>query len=180
MVYGVDAEGSIGENAQLIIAARVQDLLDCEGCVQFPEKVNDLHRMRIAAKRMRYTLEIFEPALGKAVTAAIQAMKEVQELLGAIHDLDVLVPVLVDELRRVLRPGEQADTWQSVDYVGAVGLANLCRRKHAQRRALHRQFVRAWRQLRKSGVLERLCGPEIAKSAREEHDAVVPAVQDGV
>ena len=159
IVYGVDPDGSIAENAHLIIAARVHELVECEGCVRYPEKVNELHRMRIAAKRLRYTLEIFEPAIGKVVTGAIQAMKEVQELLGAIHDLDVMTPVLVDELRRTLRPGEQPETWQSVDYGGAVGLATLCRRKHAQRRTLHRQFVRAWRQLRKSGVLDALCGP---------------------
>ncbi|NLI01264.1 MAG: CHAD domain-containing protein [Chthonomonadales bacterium] len=173
IVYGVDPDGTIADNAQLIIAARVHELIECEGCVRHPEQVVELHRMRIAAKRLRYTLEIFEPALGKAVLGAIQAMKEVQELLGAIHDLDVLTPLLVDELRRVLRPGEQAETWQSVDYAGAVGLASLCRRKHAQRRSLHRQFVRAWRQLRKTGVLDELCGGETTRPAQEVSHALV-------
>jgi CHAD domain-containing protein/HD superfamily phosphodiesterase len=45
------------------------------------------HRLRIGAKRLRYTVENFLPALHDAW---IDDLKELQDLLGEVHDLDVL------------------------------------------------------------------------------------------
>ncbi|MBM3493943.1 MAG: CHAD domain-containing protein [Armatimonadetes bacterium] len=167
VVHGVDPSGTIADNAAIIICSRVQDLLEWERWIREPERVAELHRMRIAAKRLRYTLELFEPIVGKPVSAAIESMKEVQELLGSIHDLDVVTPLLVTDLRRALRMGRRCETWLSVDYCGVAGLATLCRAKFARRRAQHRRFVAAWRQLRKSGVLDALCRPDLCSRGQQ-------------
>ena len=47
--------------------------------------------MRISAKRLRYTLELFRPQFGKAGERQIERVKTVQELLGTLHDHDVRI-----------------------------------------------------------------------------------------
>jgi len=48
-----------------------------------------LHELRIACKHLRYTLELFEPALGKEAADVIKRVKAMQEHLGNLHDTDV-------------------------------------------------------------------------------------------
>ena len=48
--------------------------------------------MRIAAKRLRYVLEITESCFGEEAVAARRAVKELQSVLGDIHDCDVMLP----------------------------------------------------------------------------------------
>jgi CHAD domain-containing protein len=48
-----------------------------------------LHRVRLAAKQMRYTLELFRPCYGPALEARIEALRELQQILGEINDCSV-------------------------------------------------------------------------------------------
>ncbi len=48
-----------------------------------------LHAMRIAAKRLRYTVEAFIPCFGTALEEKIEVVKLLQEQLGQLHDSDV-------------------------------------------------------------------------------------------
>ena len=56
-----------------------------------PEDIPGHHQLRIDAKKLRYTLEICDPAYDKQLASAIKAVKRVQSLLGDIHDCDVWV-----------------------------------------------------------------------------------------
>jgi len=54
----------------------------------------DLHRLRIAVKKYRYTLELMnELGLGR-YARAIGAARRIQEQLGRLHDVDVLLALL--------------------------------------------------------------------------------------
>ena len=53
-----------------------------------------LHELRIACKHLRYTLELFEPALPDTVQAVTSLVKEMQEHLGDLHDADVALVYL--------------------------------------------------------------------------------------
>lgn len=48
-----------------------------------------LHQLRIACKHLRYTLELFEPALGDDAGRLIKQVETMQEYLGDMHDTDV-------------------------------------------------------------------------------------------
>lgn len=54
----------------------------------------DLHRLRIAVKRYRYTLELLEASGHRLPPQAIAAARAVQEGLGEVHDMDVLMALL--------------------------------------------------------------------------------------
>jgi CHAD domain-containing protein len=46
----------------------------------------DLHALRLASKKLRYTLELFKSCYGPGLTARIDALKTVQQMLGEIND----------------------------------------------------------------------------------------------
>ena len=50
-----------------------------------PDAAVAQHDMRIAAKRLRYVLEIFVPCLGEQAEAARGAAKRLQAVLGDLH-----------------------------------------------------------------------------------------------
>src|SRR3712207_1413364 len=50
-----------------------------------------LHDLRIACKHLRYTLELFESALPKAVEDSLERVTAMQEHLGVVHDIDVAI-----------------------------------------------------------------------------------------
>ncbi len=45
-----------------------------------------LHRVRLAAKKLRYTLELFRPCYGPALEARIERLRGLQQVLGEIND----------------------------------------------------------------------------------------------
>ena len=48
-----------------------------------------LHRVRLAAKHIRYTLELFRPCYGPALEERIGRLRELQQVLGEINDCAV-------------------------------------------------------------------------------------------
>lgn len=58
------------------------------------EETEDLHRVRIALKKLRYALEFYIPAYDKHLPKLIEEFKAAQELIGDWHDADVLCDAL--------------------------------------------------------------------------------------
>jgi len=85
---GPRAQAPFGQEARRISAAEVEALK------QVPRDISELssaalHELRIACKRLRYTLEFFQDVLpGGACDAAATATK-MQDALGEVHDADV-------------------------------------------------------------------------------------------
>jgi exopolyphosphatase/guanosine-5'-triphosphate,3'-diphosphate pyrophosphatase len=64
-----------------------------------------LHALRLATKRLRYSLELIGPALGDLVMADVHPrLAELQERLGEINDTDRVVGQLEAEIERLARP----------------------------------------------------------------------------
>lgn len=63
--------------------------------------LDTLHQLRIEAKRFRYLLEFFSEVLGPEAKTAINAVKALQDHLGALQDARVSSGMLQDHLRTV-------------------------------------------------------------------------------
>jgi CHAD domain-containing protein len=127
--------------------------------------------MRIAAKRLRYVLELAEPVLGPPARRGAKEAERIQELLGEIHDCDEGVPRIeahVDRLRREdavamardagrgakdLEPRALREAPNRRAYAGLEGyIAYL----QARRDVLHAEFVRYWTRLQRGAFADRI------------------------
>lgn len=93
-VKGLDAHAPTGENARMIARVRLEELCGWDQYVDEPYRVRELHNMRIAAKRLRYTLEVFEDYLPEACAQIVKELEQLQDELGALHDSDVMIALL--------------------------------------------------------------------------------------
>lgn len=79
------------ERTRWHILRQLDELHRHQNSLDNPDDRAHHHAMRIAAKRLRYTLEIARPVYANRLEAAIEAAKRVQSLLGDVHDCDVWV-----------------------------------------------------------------------------------------
>jgi CHAD domain-containing protein len=91
-VDGLDPGKPLRGNAEKIVRVRLDELRACAESALDPSAAEAQHDTRIAAKRLRYVLEIVGPCFGPEAKAVRRAAKELQGVLGEIHDCDVLLP----------------------------------------------------------------------------------------
>jgi CHAD domain-containing protein len=56
-----------------------------------PFEVETLHELRIAAKRLRYALELFQQCWGRSISGYAKRVARIQGGLGNLHDCDVWI-----------------------------------------------------------------------------------------
>ena len=106
-------------------AARLKDAMVFAGALYIPDRV---HAVRIAAKQLRYSLELAR-ATGEARTKdTVREVKGAQESLGQLHDFQVL-GAAVQDLASPRPPSEAADT--EIDSV-RLWIERECRRLHSE------------------------------------------------
>jgi CHAD domain-containing protein len=93
-ITGLDPQAPTGKNARLIAKERLEEMYTWDSYVDNPYHIQELHNLRIAAKRLRYTLEVFEDVLPEACKPIIKELEQIQEELGALHDSDVMIALL--------------------------------------------------------------------------------------
>ena len=93
-ITGLDPHAPTGENARTIARTRLEDMYEWDRYVDNPFNVRELHDLRIATKRLRYTLEVFEDELPESSQSIVEELTHIQDELGAIHDSDVLIALL--------------------------------------------------------------------------------------
>jgi CHAD domain-containing protein len=171
-VKGLDPAAPVSDNAEHIVRTRLDELCSFMPAAADPEAVTALHDMRIAAKRLRYVLEVTGDGFGPYATTAIKHVKELQDLLGEIHDCDVQAPdaaALLEELAA-------ADVTAAVEgrtppnrgaYAGLVGVQVHLR---ARRETLRARFLERWEELERKGFRARL---EYALAERAGADGAI-------
>ena len=188
--YGVDVPGRrVYRRTRKGILKRLNAFEAYAPYVAQPKCVKELHAMRIAAKRLRYTMQDLAPLYPDALAEPVQAARLCQTKLGDIHDGDVWI----DTLPRFLEE-EQART---LEYFGSTipfeplraGILALLHNRQQQRAQDYQEFVMFWEQLQAQGVWEglrqRLDAPGAAEVSAEtdtadltEDGTLAPTPQD--
>lgn len=118
-VEGLDPKGPLRPNVSRIVRVRIDELRGFAEDALAPDATSHQHDMRIAAKRLRYVLELFAPCLGEEAEVARQSAKRLQSVLGDLHDCDLML--------------------SKVEHVGSVAIVLRERREH-----LFHEFVELW------------------------------------
>jgi CHAD domain-containing protein len=152
-VYEIESlPADLYRRANEAIRLRLEEFLAYEPHVAHPERAVELHQMRIAAKHLRYTLEVFDPPYERALRKPIKIVKEIQELLGEVHDCDVwqaFLPQFLDEERS--RTREYFGTPEPAgEFV--PGLRALEEDRRQQRLRSYYIFRRFWELTQEQGV----------------------------
>jgi CHAD domain-containing protein len=91
-VKKLDPGASLRESAARIVLVRLDELRSFAPDALEPGASRDQHDMRIAAKRLRYVLEVTGFCLGDAAEESRKRARDLQGLLGELHDCDVMLP----------------------------------------------------------------------------------------
>jgi CHAD domain-containing protein len=118
-IEGLNPSGPLSPNVARIVSVRLGELRGFADAALAPGASKAQHDLRIAAKRLRYALEIFVPCLGEEAEAARGAAKRLQSVLGDLHDCDLMLT--------------------KVEHIGSVAAI-----LHRRRERLFQDFVELW------------------------------------
>ena len=139
------------------LVARIRSLsaaMDAAGHMYAPEQ---LHAVRIAAKKLRYGLELAADSGVKEAAAHVRTIKRAQDMLGKLHDFQVL--------QRHVAAVQSAPTTSRPQSREALG--DLARHIEGQCRHVHGRYIALVPALRElmAGVRKTLV-PQLARTAR--------------
>jgi CHAD domain-containing protein len=133
---------------------RLTTAMDDAGHMYAPER---LHRVRIAAKKLRYGLELAADSGLTGAAPHLRLMKRVQDMLGKLHDLQIL-QAHVAEIEAEPRAGGVA---------AREAVEDLARHIEDQCRHLHGRYVAAAASLRETALaIRKVLAPQLARPVR--------------
>ncbi len=153
--------------AHIHINTRIDDLLALEECVYIENDAKRHHQMRIAAKKLRYTMEIFKDLYKTGLQEEIAELKSLQDILGEMHDCDLWIeslPQLMTQARQktLLEDSTSgpAPRYRGIIYFTHRLISSLQRERkvmrtegesmkflsdlHQRRKNLYKTFVSSW------------------------------------
>ncbi len=167
-VHGLHPDAPMFVNAAKIVRARTEELYALAPNALDESNAKALHDMRIAAKRLRYVLELTGFCFGPYGAKAARRMRELQDAIGAVHDCDVFEPrvradigTLRAEDARRLAAGALANGGEPAAVPRARratygALEALAIDQQARRAILFAQFRKRWAAIERSDFRDRL------------------------
>ncbi|MDX6637395.1 MAG: hypothetical protein QOJ01_906 [Solirubrobacterales bacterium] len=169
-VKKLDPQRSLAENAARIVGVRLGELRSLAPQALEPEERSAQHDMRIAAKRLRYILEATELCFGDEAPRARRRARDLQDILGELHDCDVMLPRVAEHIETLRAADvdavcEQAGSAPDLDPRVAVAAPNRALYRglevlgiyfEARRDVLHRRFREFWAEQERKGTWDRL------------------------
>ena len=152
-ITGVTPLRSYYENARIILPQRLEEVYTWEPFIRDETRREELHNMRISIKRLRYTMELFRVVYGlpppdNQYAEFLAVIVDLQEILGDIHDADVVLGVLGDYTSQSEAQEEQIGV--------PPGIATLMVRTKGTRKADYKTFLGKWDQLSETGFKQEL------------------------
>jgi hypothetical protein len=191
-VKKLDPSRSLGENAARIVQVRLDEMMAFAPRA-LAGKTRSQHDMRIAAKRLRYVLELTGFVFGKPADAARRRARDLQDILGELHDCDVMLPRVrghAKQLQRLDAAAVRASAERAPDLDPRLaaraphrtayrGLDVLAVYLEARRGLLEDRFADFWRGQEQTGTWVRLqrAVDEYLRRAREARRTAKEAEQ---
>lgn len=135
---------AIGNEA---IDERRGDFTDLVAVLYDPLDLEGHHKLRIAAKRLRYTVELFDPSPEEKEDSPSRLIAEMQDHLGDLHDCDIWIGRLRKSLKRHLKSGGDAGP----EFLAAEWLLGEFVRRRAKN---YREALELWTEWRSTGFLD--------------------------
>jgi hypothetical protein len=187
-VKKLDPTARLDENAGRIIQTRIDELRSFASQALDPDATEAQHDMRIAAKRLRYVLEVTGFCFGKPAQTARRRARELQDLLGEIHDCHVMLPRVQAEIERLRGDDTRAVLLQAADAedldpalvaqapnrAAYRGLELLAVHLRARQALLFERFRRFWQTEVSKGTwakLERVVDEQLEKAKKERESS---------
>ncbi len=169
-VRKLDPEGPLADNLARIVAVRLDEVYDLAAKAVKPGRIKAQHDMRIAVKRLRYVLELGDDCFGPYTRTALRRTKELQDVLGEIHDCDVALPRVLTRLEMLSESDAldvlaRANGAPDLDPALAAraphassrrGLVTLSTHLRARRTLLFEGFLALWQRTVDAGFREKL------------------------
>ena len=142
--------------AHSYISEKLGNFLVMEDCVHHENDIVNHHEMRIRAKWLRYTIEIFSPHYEDELKEYISIMKNFQDLLGEMHDYDVwidFIPKFITDIKIELT--SRIETNEKIPTI-EKGLLKFLQDIQEMRRTKYQKFVSFWEDTKKKQKFEQL------------------------
>lgn len=101
------AETTYREVARGIIKERLKEVEKLSDGLYQPLRIKPLHKMRIAAKRLRYALELFESCWDPGISLFAKKVAALQSSLGELHDSDIWIETFGEHLNGVEKESKE-------------------------------------------------------------------------
>jgi CHAD domain-containing protein len=122
-IEGLAAEQPYADAAARIVSVRAAELSEHSQNVLDTDDIERVHDMRVASRRLRAALEIFEPCFAKRLLrSALKDTKRLADALGERRDRDVAIASLDDFAERM----------PAADRAGIASLVAELRREQAE------------------------------------------------
>ena len=165
-VKKLDPQGPLIDNAARLVRVRLRELRSFEPKAVVKGEIKAQHNMRIAAKRLRYLLELTGFCFGEPAERGREGAREAQELLGDIHDCDMMIPrvreraeeLRLEDVSALREHGTKEDNLEAKDVAQAPnraayrGLETLAIYLQARRELLSERFAGLWNAQLEDGV----------------------------
>jgi CHAD domain-containing protein len=86
------------EMSRVVILGRLKELEKLSVGLYQPYEIEILHDMRIAAKRLRYAIELFQQCWRRSIAGYAKRTAGIQTALGDVHDCDVWIESVGKEI----------------------------------------------------------------------------------
>lgn len=133
------------------IGSRVKDFRAAVRSIYFPFAIEEIHELRIMAKRLRYAVELFRFCWGEDLNELAKEIATMQTSLGELHDCDVWIAYLGKHLKRAASKDAAGE-----DMKVRAGYTWLLRQFSKQRTSHYRDALVQWQHWESKGFLEEL------------------------
>jgi CHAD domain-containing protein len=150
------------------LQGRIEVVRKYEPGLQDPQASGEHHQMRIAAKQLRYRMEVYSPLVEGDLLPAIKKIRKLQEALGDLHDTTVwmeMLPRFLDTEGTLLQKEVEQSQLMVLIEPGIRHLEGVCA---ALRSQYYTQSVERWNEIREEETLEGILGILQSHSAAAE------------